>query len=184
MSCGLNWSQGPRTGLLRAWRQEVCGGFPLPSFRAQSWSVPISVSPFPSPTVPLATPPPHFCLDAVCLNSYPRGFYEPLSNTSRFAAATRPGMVRLSSNAPILRIGAQNCLDPETRKCELLTFGVMFFSPGDICGVLYISWYFKAYELFSDQLNNLSVGVASISSQRSGWVGGGCLGQLFPFMDL
>lgn len=46
----------------------------------------------------------------------------------------------------------------------------MFFDPGDICGVLYILWYFKAYELFSDQLYNLSVGAASISSQRSGWV--------------
>lgn len=42
----------------------------------------------------------------------------------------RPGMVRLSSNALILRIRAQNCLDPENRKCELQTFGVMlvFFS--------------------------------------------------------
>lgn len=59
-----------------------------------------------------------------------------------------------------------------------------FFPPGDICGVLYISWYFKAYELFSDQLYNLSVGVASISSQRSGCVGEGCLSQLFPFHGL
>lgn len=75
----------------------------VPAFRFPHLepSLGVCLSLCPAPTVPLATPPPHFCLDAVCLNNYPRVFHEPLPNTGRFAAAaTWNGLIELKRAHP------------------------------------------------------------------------------------